>query len=208
MDLVRMGDPPVAAGEGICRAFTEPVRLRRADACDRGAIREFVSGLSARNQRLRFFAGVVPPSSALLSALCGGSGSADVLIVTDCNGAVIAHGMAADKPVNGTVESSVGLVVADAWHRRGVGTMLISALVGRAAARGVSSLVVDVLPDNHVILGIIGRRWPSAASERTPDGLVFRLAIQPLDHWQVPAVRCLRQPGGCGDDYAPRRSAA
>ena len=42
--------------------------------------------------------------------------------------------------------------------------------------RGVGTLVLEVLPDNHVMLGIIGRQWPEAPDERTPDALVFRPA--------------------------------
>jgi GNAT superfamily N-acetyltransferase len=167
--------------------------LRQADPADCAGIREFVCGLSPRTQRLRFFAAVAPPSTGLLRALCGSTGRADVLLVTDGDGTVIAHGMAADTPARGGLESSIGLVVADGWQQRGIGTQLIGALTTRAARRGVGSLVLEVLPDNHVMLGIISRRWPDARAERTSDALVFRPAIQ---------------SGASGDHCAPGRSAA
>jgi len=145
---------------------------------DAASIRDFVCGLSPRSQYLRFFAAVAPPSTGLLRALCGG-GDADVLLVTDAGGGVIGHGMAADEPAGAGRASSIGLVVADAWQRRGIGTLLLNALISRAASRGVGSLVFEVLPANRVMLGIVAQHWPEARSERTPDALVFRPAITP-----------------------------
>lgn len=178
------------------RTLVAAPHLRQAGPADSAAIREFVCGLSLRTQRLRFFASVAPPSTGLLRALCGTAGRADVLLVTDDDGTVIAHGMAADAPSRDGRESSIGLVVADGWQRRGLGTQLLRALAARAASRGVGTLVLEVLPDNHVMLGIIGRCWPDAPVERTPDALVFR-----------PAIRSGLGTGG-GDHRVPGRSAA
>jgi len=159
------------------RTLVAAALLRQAGPADSAAIREFVCGLSPRTQRLRFFAAVAPPSTGLLRALCGTTGHADILLVSDSDGTVIAHGMAADAPTRDGTESSIGLVVADDWQRRGVGTRLLRELTARAARRGVGSLVLEVLPDNHVMRGIIRRQWPDAPAEWTPDALVFRPAI-------------------------------
>src|SRR5215469_15411525 len=183
--------------------------LRQAGSADSADIREFVCGLSQRTHRLRFFASVAPPSTGLLRALSGATGRADVLLVTDGDGTVIAHGMAADVAASDGIESSIGLVVADSWQRRGVGTQLLRALTSRAARRGVGTLVLEVLPDNHVMLGIIGRQWPEAPVERTPDALVFRPAIPAGAGLQtVPAAIRVSQLANSGDHRAPGRSAA
>jgi GNAT superfamily N-acetyltransferase len=159
--------------------------VREARPGDADAVCQFICDLSSHSRYLRFFASVAPPSSALLAALCGSTG-ADILVVTDPGGRMIAHGMAADDPVPGTsvaskagAASNIGLVVADQWQERGLGTLLLSALVARAARRGVQSLVLDILPDNHRMLGIIARRWPEAARERTSDAIVIRPVITP-----------------------------
>ncbi|MGB6453967.1 MAG: GNAT family N-acetyltransferase [Streptosporangiaceae bacterium] len=184
---------------------TTAALLRQAGPDDCPAIRDFVCGLSPRSQYLRFFAAVAPPSTGLLRALCGTTSGADVLLATDRSGIVIGHGMAADALAGGSIETSIGLVVADAWQRRGLGTLVLSTLVGRAARRGVSSLVLEVLPDNRVMLGIIGRRWPDAQRERTPDAIVIRPSITPAAaHWPVPRVVQVVPY----DRPAPRRSAA
>jgi GNAT superfamily N-acetyltransferase len=183
--------------------------LRQADPADWAAIREFVSELSPRTQRLRFFACVAPPSTGLLRALSGTTGRADVLLVTDSDGTVIGHGMAADAPARDGPESSIGLVVADGWQRRGVGTQLLHALTTRAVERGIGSLVLEVLPDNHVMLGIIARRWPGAPVERTPDAVVFRPPLR-LGAGQrtMPALLRISQPTSSGDHRAARVPAA
>jgi ribosomal protein S18 acetylase RimI-like enzyme len=146
-------------------------RVRAAEPDDRRLIREFVCGLSVRTQYFRFFTAVAPPSAGLLRALSGGSGRADILLVTDDSGAVVGHGMAADGQVGGTHAADIGLVVADSWQGQGLGTTLLRLLTDRAAERGVKALVLEVLPDNRRMLGIIERRWPHARRERTLDSI-------------------------------------
>jgi GNAT superfamily N-acetyltransferase len=197
--------------------------VREAGLGDADAVCQFICDLSSQSRYLRFFASVAPPSSALLRALCGSTG-ADILVVTDPGGRVIAHGMAADDPVPASfasvpgtdeVASNIGLVVADHWQERGLGTLLLSALVGRAARRGVRSLVLDILPDNRRMLGIIARRWPDAPRQHTPDAIVVRPVITPAQAaggGRVPAALgvCERKfcylPGGHG--RAARQPAA
>jgi GNAT superfamily N-acetyltransferase len=184
---VRAAPVRAAPGSGLIRAV-------RPD--DAARIREFVCGLSSRSQYFRFFASVAPPSTGLLRALTGETGSADILVVTDSRDAIIGHAMAADaRTAAGRLDSNIGLVVADEWQRQGLGTTLLSLLVGRAAARGVSALVLDVLPANDRMRGIIIRRWPDAPMERTRDALVFRPRLSPADAAHlapIPTVVALR----------------
>lgn len=152
-------------------------QLRTASPRDAGLIREFVCALSVRSQRLRFFAVAAPPSSSLVKALCGGNGGADIIVAADSSGHLIGHGMAVDGWHRGAPTTEIGLVVADSWQGRGVGTTLLRTLAGRAADRGVGTLVMEVMPENQRMLGIIGRRWPDAERERTPDSIIVRAAI-------------------------------
>jgi GNAT superfamily N-acetyltransferase len=173
----------LALAQAALSPGTGVVRAVRPDDCE--AIRAFVSGLSPHALYLRFFASVSPPSTALLRTLCGLTGTADVLIVTDRRGAVIGHAMAADmRPAHtagGPVETSVGLVIADDWQHHGLGTALFDLLVSRAVDRGVGRLVLDVLPENAAMRDMIARRWPDAPLERTRDALVYTPPIGPAD---------------------------
>ncbi len=208
--------------------------IRAAGPADTDRIRDFVCRLSPRSRYFRFFASVAPPSTGLLRALCGVTGSADILLLTDSRGNIIGHGMAADTrtadtraahtgaahtgAAGGRVEANIGLVIADEWQHCGLGTMLLSMLVSRAARRGVDALVLDVLPENARMRGIIARRWPDAPTERTRDAIVIRPPMGPADAVnvaEVPTIVTLcrvqedrpaaTQPGGT---VAPDRSAA
>jgi ribosomal protein S18 acetylase RimI-like enzyme len=159
-------------------------QVRTAESDDASLIRDFVCGLSVRTQYFRFFTAVAPPSAGLLRALSGGSGRADILLVTDDSGAVVGHGMAADDQADRKHTADIGLVVADRWQGQGVGTMLLRLLTERAADRGVEVLVLEVLPDNRKMLGIIERRWPHASRKRTPDAITItaELVLPDLDY--------------------------
>jgi acetyltransferase len=198
---------------GTVLGGTGLLRQARPDE-DADRISDFVCDLSPEARYLRFFASVCPPTSGLLRALCGGTG-ADILLITDGTGTVIAHGMAADATPGDRLATNIGLAVTDRWQQRGLGSLLLSTLVGRAARRGVRSLVLDVLPDNRRMLGIISRRWPDAPWERGLDAITIRPVITPwqaADGWPVPAIVPLPASSSgirqSGDARAASQSAA
>jgi GNAT superfamily N-acetyltransferase len=117
---------------------------------------------------LRFFAPTTP-GPALLDLLCGGDGTADaVLAIRDA--VIIGHAMAADRSGPGGARmTDIGVVVADAWQGKGVGSALVRALMTRAQARGVTSVTMDVLHGNHRALAMIAGHWPGACTRRTRD---------------------------------------
>jgi ribosomal protein S18 acetylase RimI-like enzyme len=160
------------------RAEPPPIEIRPADSADAPAIRDFIGGLSVRTQFLRFFASVAPPSSSLLQRLCGADGSSDVVIAIR-RGSVIGHAMAVDRAGgDGVRTSDIGLVVADRWQQRGVGSALLRSVVARAAARGVGVLVMDVLPGNRQMLAMIALRWPDARHEFSADFITISACLE------------------------------
>ena len=214
----RAGPAGKSTGESCDRGTSSAVAasnalIREVGPDDAGHIREFVCGLTPQSQYLRFFATVAPPSTGLLRVLCGSTG-ADILLVTDDSGSVIAHGMAADTSVSAGLASNIGLVVADSWQQQGLGTLLLSTLIARASHRGVGSLVLDVLPSNDRMLGIIARRWPDAPRERTRDAIIISPVITPQQAAggsAVPAVISLprdHKTRQSGDLRASNRAAA
>ena len=191
--------------------------LRAAGPADTDRLRDFVCRPSPQSRYFRFFASVAPPSTGLLRALCGASGSADILLLTDSRGDVIGHGMAADArssrhragshdrgsahgASSSSIEANIGLVIADEWQGCGLGTVLLGLLVSRAAGRGVDALVLDVLPANDRMRGIIARRWPDAPAERTRDALIIRPPIGPC--------RRRERSGSANDRHAVPRPGA
>lgn len=59
---------------------------------------------------------------------------------------------------SGTVE--LGVLLEDAWQRRGVGTRLVASLLERARGKGVTTLHADVLGDDLFILRALRRIGP------------------------------------------------
>ena len=111
--------------------------IRPAHRADLAALRDFFAGLSAHTRYLRFF-GPVTPSSALLQELCGLADTIDAVIAVR-GGVIVGHAMAADRTdPRGTRVTDIGVVVADAWQGRGLGSALMRALVTRAQARGAT----------------------------------------------------------------------
>ncbi len=151
--------------------------VRPAGPADDEAIRDFLCGLSVQTQYYRFFTAMSPPSRGLLRALTAGNPRADILLVTSESGQIIGHGMAVDAAGERTGSADVGLVVADDWQSQGVGTVLLRLLVQRAADRGIAELVLDVLPENSRMLGIVERRWPDAVRTRTLDSINFTAPV-------------------------------
>ena len=155
--------------------------IRSVGPADLAALSGFFAGLSVESRYLRFFASVTP-AHGLLHLLSGGPANVDAIVAV-ADGVIVGHAMAADRPGDpcGTQMTDVGVVVADAWQRRGVGAALMRALVLRAQARGVTSLAMDVLPANRRVLAMIMGHWRDVAVGYSPDSLDIRI---PLPRYQ------------------------
>jgi L-amino acid N-acyltransferase YncA len=151
--------------------------IRSACAADAGALGDFFAGLSPQTRYLRFFAPVTP-GPALLRRMSGADGRAHAVVAVR-EGVIIGHAMAADQAgPPGVRTADVGVVVADAWQGRGVGSALLRALITGAQARGVTSLTMDVLPGNGRMLAMIASRWPAARGEYSGDFVTFRIRLR------------------------------
>ena len=166
------------------RAITAIRPVRPEDLAELGG---FFAGLSVESRYLRFFAPVIP-AHGLLDLLAGRHACVDAIVAV-ANGVIVGHAMAAD--CRSGQATDVGVVVADAWQRHGVGAALMRALVARAQARGVTSLAMDVLPGNRRVLAMILAHWPDAAVGQNPDSVDIRVPL-PIET----PVRTLAAVGG------------
>ena len=163
------------------------IAIRPVRPADLAELGDFFAGLSVESRYLRFFAPVVP-AHGLLDLLAGRHARVDAIVAV-ANGVIVGHAMAADRKDGRATD--IGVVVADAWQRRGVGAALMRALVARAQARGVMSLEMDVLPGNRRVLAMILAHWPDAAVGQNPDSVDIRIPL-PADT----PVRALAVVGG------------
>jgi GNAT superfamily N-acetyltransferase len=166
--------------------------IRPVFPAEEAALRDFFAALSVESRYLRFFAPVTP-SCGLLDLMVGKPADVDAIVAV-AGGVIVGHAMAADRPAPGNPgeprATDVGVVVTDAWQRRGVGAALMRALIDRAQARGVTSLAMDVLPGNRRVLAMVVGHWPQAAVGRSPDSLDIRIPL-PRPYPARPAVRPL-----------------
>jgi GNAT superfamily N-acetyltransferase len=158
---------PAAAGS---------IQIRAAGADDCQAITSFVAGLSARSRLMRFFTAASPPSSSVLRGMCGAGRTTDALVAAE-GATVIGHAMAADAAGPDGAVADIGLVVADRWQRKGIGSAMLDCLAARATARGVSALAMDVLPENRQMLAVISRIWPDATYQFAPDAVSVQVSL-------------------------------
>jgi GNAT superfamily N-acetyltransferase len=196
------------------RASGCPAAIRPARPTDLAALSDFFAGLSARTRYLRFFAPVTP-GPALLGLLSGSAGGADRVhaVVATSGGVIIGHAMASDRagPQNpeepqdprGARMTDIGVVVADAWQGQGVGSALVRALITGALARGVTSVAMDVLPDNHRVLAMIAGHWPAARIDHSPDYVTIDIRLP-----RHQRLRPLAQPARLGTRRSVRTAAA
>lgn len=156
--------------------------IRPAGCADLAALGAFFAGLSLHTRVKRFFA-PVSPGPAMLRRLGGTAGQADVLVAVR-GGVIIGHAMAVDQAVDQAspeagLITDIGVVVADAWQGRGVGAALMRALVGRAQARGVTGVSMDVLPSNRAVLAMITSHWAAARTGRSADSVTVQIQLLP-----------------------------
>lgn len=126
----------------------QQIQVRPATTGDTDALRALLTGLSPRSAFLRFCAGLGTPSNRLLAALLRRDGTHGTWVAS-VGDALVGHlGWATVEP--GVVE--VGVVVADAWQRRGVGRLLTEHGLTDAAERGATGVRLVVHGENRTLL--------------------------------------------------------
>ncbi len=129
------------------------MHIRHATPDDEPALRDFLAGLSEQSRYMRFFQGQARlEENAVALATCerhDGIG----LVALDGPGAVVAH---AHLFRSGAGLPEMGIAVADAYQRRGLGSRLLDALGQEASRRGIRSYRAVVLSRNEPMLRLLG----------------------------------------------------
>ncbi|MGW2564107.1 N-acetyltransferase family protein [Streptomyces sp. NPDC001514] len=155
-------------------------RLDGVRPTDGPALKALFDSCSPESVRLRFF--------GLLHELPH-EYAADVLACRpEVHDAVVAHrgdrgrlaGLAslAAAPEGSPGGAAVlGVLVADAWQRQGLGRAMVDALLTRARQRGVERVSACVLPGRSRLLAILARHMEPESTSRDQDGLtgVYKL---------------------------------
>ncbi|HET6508176.1 MAG TPA: GNAT family N-acetyltransferase [Baekduia sp.] len=145
-----------------------PVLIRPLTSEDGAELRRGLEHLSPRSAYRRFLGTPPSPTSATVRYLT------DVDHVNhEALGAsdpASGHGIAVARFVRDHADPSraeLAIAIADAWQRRGLGTLLLDALATRARAVGITTLTGLVLADNTGMLKLFDHLGPT---RRQPAG--------------------------------------
>jgi GNAT superfamily N-acetyltransferase len=81
----------------------------------------------------------------------------------------------------GHTDAEIALIVDDAMHRQGLGTLLLQRLVDVAVMSGLASLTAVVLPSNRPMLALLQALNIPSTSARGSDGVEMRLQLAGLE---------------------------
>jgi GNAT superfamily N-acetyltransferase len=161
-----------------------PWRIAQIRPWDRADVHRLFDACSVETIEHRFRARLpVFPARYLDELLAGPPERHDALTVrAGTTGELVALGsLAAPYGPNDGHTGELGLLVVDAWQRRGLGRALTSALVTRAAGRGVTQIVAEVEHGRGGLLTAMSRGLTPVARTAHRDGLtgIFTIPERP-----------------------------
>ncbi|MCI3928854.1 bifunctional acetate--CoA ligase family protein/GNAT family N-acetyltransferase [Streptomyces sp. AN091965] len=163
--------PRATAGESTHALLADgtTIRLRCATPDDHDAVLRLYEAMSPEYLRFRFFVASRRSAAQAAARVRRSSAPRDSTPAgaeRSCYRALLAEHedrligiteyevAGADLSIPGQVTAEIALAVADDWHHRGVGTLLLEHLVSAARADGVTAFTADALADNHEVLKV------------------------------------------------------
>lgn len=140
--------------------------VRQARHRDSEAVGTFLLALSADSRYERFFSAVRVGPDLVGDLLTAPSSH---LVLLACDGEKVVGHVMAVRTAEHTVD--VGLVVAEAYQCRGIGSRLLHELTRTLVALGYTELRCDVLSRNRRVLEWLSRLLPDIRFERSGDTL-------------------------------------
>lgn len=132
--------------------------IRPISPADADIEQEFVRNLSNESRYFRFMDALRELSPRMLSHFTGvdyDRHMALVAVALNSGETEVAVARYIVAPDDRSCEFAI--VVADAWQRRGVGTLLMNALMDAARGRGLTIMFGEVLASNHKMLDFMRR---------------------------------------------------
>jgi acyl-CoA synthetase (NDP forming)/GNAT superfamily N-acetyltransferase len=212
---------PTHTGHDALAADGRIVRIRPVVASDAPILQALHEHAGERSLYLRFFSPGRAQIAHEIRRLIRTPGPDHLaLVALDGDTAV---GVASYENGSGRGDAEFAVLVADAHHGRGIGTLLLEELAARARSAGIGELVGEVLPANAAMLkvshdlapdspstldrGVFEVRVPTTADEaalaavdlreRTAERHALRPLLAPAS---VAVVGAGREPGGVGHE--------
>ncbi|WP_018528763.1 MULTISPECIES: bifunctional GNAT family N-acetyltransferase/acetate--CoA ligase family protein [unclassified Streptomyces] len=147
------------------------VRIRCAGPDDQDAVRHFYEQMSPDNLRLRFFSASRTSARHAAERVARRPRPGYRALAAEHEGTLV--GLAEYEALPDITAAEVSLAVDDAWHHRGVGTLLLEHLADAARTAGITAFRADALAENHEVLKVF-----------------TDLGLHVDRHWDGPEVHC------------------
>lgn len=128
------------------------VLVRPAYAEDEARVRAMHEAMSPESRRMRFFSVSTDTISELSHRICTAPSRGHQALLAVLDDEVI--GVASYDTIGQSDAAEVALAVADPFHGKGVGTLLLEHLASRARRNGITTFHADVLSENHEMLRV------------------------------------------------------
>jgi GNAT superfamily N-acetyltransferase len=171
-------NPPGRLRERLVTLRTgEQVRIRPVRVSDEDTLQELLYRLSDESTFFRFFGHTVTHPHREVLELVELDGACGVALVAESMETEELLGIArADlDPRSGVAE--LGVTVADTWHNKGLGSLLLESLEGAARTNGFQALAAAVLPGNGRMQRLLRRRGFTCSGEPMDCPLSFTLTL-------------------------------
>lgn len=148
-----------------------PVTIRPVRPGDLAALDRLMAALDGQARYRRWFTGGADVHRAAIWAADPERQHAVGLVAATADGGLVGH--AAFIPID-AARAEVCFEVAGAWRHRGIAGRLLDELELRAAERGLTTLVAEVLPENADMLAVLHEHGPCREHR---DGSVLELQL-------------------------------
>lgn len=164
--------------------FAAPSRVRphvrRAVPADREPLIRFVEDLSPSSSQHRFLTGMGGrvPGALVEQLLSGGRGGG--ALVAAVEGRIVGHGLWARSSGPRDPVAEVALVVADAYQRLGIGSMLVDAMLAEMTCHGIDRVQVLTGAGNRPVLAMLTKLRPGVKpTDRDGAVVTYEVAVRP-----------------------------
>ncbi|MFD9722257.1 GNAT family N-acetyltransferase [Streptomyces sp. NPDC059072] len=129
---------------------TVSVRPVRAD--DLAEVAAFYGGMSPENLRLRFFTANRHSAEQYAQRVCRPASPGRRALLAEAGGEAV--GLVEYERLPGTDHADLALAVADRWHHKGMGTVLLEHAASLARSDGIAAFAADALSENRDVLKV------------------------------------------------------
>ncbi len=153
------------------------VRIRPARPADATRVEDYLIGLSPETRRLRFWSQAIDVR-----------GLAQKIVDVDYHDhltLLVLHGGDEGRMIGGAQyirteggRAEVSLSVTDEFQGRGIGSILLGQMAQAASAQGITTLVAEVLPENHAMVNVFRQSGFPVSIRATPGSIEVEFPIQ------------------------------